>query len=82
MTARVRREDVIPNLPVPSNPRAHVCVVLSLNYPDMDDKEAELVKSFTRRALSTLIELGASFDLWDRYVETFLDWLDIPKGVN
>ena len=65
MTARVRREDVIPNLPVPSNPRAHVCVVLSLNYPDMDDKEAELVKSFTRRALSTLIERGASFDLWD-----------------
>ena len=25
---------------------------------------------------------GHSFDLWDRYVETFLDWLDIPKGVN
>ena len=27
-------------------------------------------------------EGGHSFDLWDRYVETFLDWLDIPKGVN
>ena len=25
---------------------------------------------------------GHSFDLWDRYVERFLDWLDIPKGVN
>ena len=27
-------------------------------------------------------EGGHSFDLWDKYVETFLDWLDIPKGVN
>ncbi|MBQ1357676.1 MAG: hypothetical protein IIY63_00485 [Oscillospiraceae bacterium] len=27
-------------------------------------------------------EGGHSFDLWDGYVESFLDWLDIPKGVN
>lgn len=65
MTLRVRREDVIPNLPVPTTPRAHVCVVLSLNYPDMDDNEAELVRSFTKLALTTLIQLDASFDLWD-----------------
>ncbi len=25
---------------------------------------------------------GHSFDLWDKHVETFLDWLNIPKGVN
>ncbi|MGE0215965.1 gamma-glutamyl-gamma-aminobutyrate hydrolase family protein [Mycolicibacterium sp.] len=65
MTVWVRREDVIPSLPMPTDPRAHVCVVLSLNYPDMDDNEAALVRSFTKLALTTLIQLGASFDLWD-----------------
>ena len=27
-------------------------------------------------------EGGHSFDMWDHYVEAFLEWLDIPKGVN
>lgn len=62
---RVRREDVIPNLPVPATPRAHVCVLASLNYPDISAADAALVKRFTHVTLSTLVELGASYELWD-----------------
>ena len=62
---RVRREDVIPNLPVPATPRAHVCVLASLNYPDISAADAALVRRFTRVTLATLVELGASYELWD-----------------
>lgn len=65
MTIRVRREDVIPNLPVPSAPRAHVCVLASLNFPGINEHDAGLVTRFTRTALATLVELGASYELWD-----------------
>ena len=62
---RVRREDVIPNLPVPATPRAHVCVLASLNYPDISAADAALVKRFTHVTQSTLVGLGASYELWD-----------------
>lgn len=66
---RVSREDVIPDLPVPENPRARICVIGSLNYPDISDDDVDLVKRFTHTALSTLLELGASYELWDTTAE-------------
>lgn len=77
MTARVRREDVIPNLPVPEDPRAHVCVLASLNFPGIGDSDSALIRRFTRVALTTLIELGASYELWDT-----TDPLDNPSGAG
>ncbi|HKV22784.1 MAG TPA: gamma-glutamyl-gamma-aminobutyrate hydrolase family protein [Mycobacterium sp.] len=62
---RVLMQDVIPDLPMPETPRAHVCVIGSLNYPDISAADIGLVKRFTRTALSTLLELGASYELWD-----------------
>lgn len=63
--SRVQRSDVIPDLPLPQTPRAHVCVLASLNFPDMGAAEAALIRRFTRVALTTLIELDASYELWD-----------------
>lgn len=65
---RVRVEDVTPDLPTPGWPRAHVCVLASLNYPDISAADAALVKRFTRVTLATLLELGASYELWDTTV--------------
>ncbi|MDZ4266212.1 MAG: gamma-glutamyl-gamma-aminobutyrate hydrolase family protein [Mycobacterium sp.] len=65
---RVRREDVTPDLPIPEVPRAHVCVLASLNYPDISAADAALVKRFTRVTLATLVGLGASYELWDTTV--------------
>lgn len=72
---RVLREDVIPDLPIPESPRARICVIGSLNYPDISGDDIELVKRFTRTALTTLIELGASYELWDSTVK-----LENPSG--
>lgn len=67
MTAgeRVLMQDVIPDLPMPESPRAHICVIGSLNYPDIGAEDIALVKRFTRTALTTLLELGASYEFWD-----------------
>lgn len=62
---RVRREDVLPDLPMPQTPRAHICVLGSLNYPDISAADVDLIRRFTRVALATLVGLGASFELWD-----------------
>lgn len=62
---RVLMQDVIPDLPMPESPRAHICVIGSLNYPDISAADIVLVKRFTRTALTTLLELGASYELWD-----------------
>jgi len=62
---RVLLEDVMPDLPMPENPRAHICVIGSLNFPGIGAEDIGLVKRFTRTALTTLVELGASFELWD-----------------
>jgi putative glutamine amidotransferase len=62
---RVLLEDVIPDLPMPESPRAHICVIGSLNYPGISADDVVLVKRFTRTALTTLLELGASYELWD-----------------
>ena len=65
MTRPVLREDVLPALPMPESPRAQVCVLASLNYPDISDADVALIKRFTKVALSTLVELGAGFELLD-----------------
>jgi putative glutamine amidotransferase len=62
---RVLLEDVIPDLPMPENPRAHICVIGSLNFPGIGAEDIGLVQRFTRTALTTLVELGASYELWD-----------------
>lgn len=65
MTVRVQPSDVQPNVPAPAQPRARVCVVVSLNYPGIDAAEADLVRRFTRVALTTLHQFGAGYELWD-----------------
>jgi hypothetical protein len=59
---RVLREEVIPDLPIRQTPRAHICVLGSLNYPDINPADVELIRRFTPVALTTLIELGASYE--------------------
>ena len=65
MTAVVRLEEVLPTRQLPEHPVAHVAVLVSLNFPDLDEPVAALVRRFTRVALETLVELGASFELLD-----------------
>ncbi len=72
---RVLLEDVMPDLPMPENPRAHICVIGSLNFPGIGAEDIGLVKRFTRTALTTLVELGASYELWDS-----TDELEKPSG--
>lgn len=45
--------------------RPHVAVLVSLNFPDMTEEVAELVRRFTGNALRGLTDLGASFELLD-----------------
>lgn len=61
----VRREEVeaTPAGGVPDGPR--VAVLVSLNFPDLTDPVADLVRRFTGCALQTLADLGASHDLLD-----------------
>jgi putative glutamine amidotransferase len=61
----VHVDEVTPSLPLPPDPAAHVAVLVSLNFPDMDEAVAALVRRFTRVALETLIQLGAAYDLLD-----------------
>ncbi|MET7339044.1 gamma-glutamyl-gamma-aminobutyrate hydrolase family protein [Nonomuraea sp. NPDC005650] len=65
MTIVVRLEEVTPLRPVAHDPVAHIAVVVSLNFPDLDEQMAGLVRRFTRVALETLVELGASYELVD-----------------
>jgi putative glutamine amidotransferase len=60
----VRFDEVDPGVR-PERPVARIAVVVSLNFPDMTEPVADLVRSFTGTALATLVELGASFELFD-----------------
>jgi putative glutamine amidotransferase len=42
-----------------------VAVLVSLNFPDLTPPVADLVRRFTRCALQTLVDLGASYELFD-----------------
>ncbi|MDZ7884715.1 MAG: gamma-glutamyl-gamma-aminobutyrate hydrolase family protein [Mycobacterium sp.] len=77
MTAVVHLRDVLPNLPAPEPPRAHICVLASLNYPDVSDADVALITRFTKVALSTLYELGADFEFFDTSVP-----LDNPSSAG
>lgn len=68
MTAVVRLEEVAPASPPGpggGGTGPHVAVLVSLNFPDMDDQVAGLVRRFTRVALETLVGLGATYELLD-----------------
>lgn len=65
MTAVVRVAEVTPPQPAPADPVAHVAVLVSLNFPDLHEPVAALVRRFTRVALETLVELGSSYELLD-----------------
>ncbi|MET8249100.1 gamma-glutamyl-gamma-aminobutyrate hydrolase family protein [Streptomyces sp. NPDC005202] len=45
------------------NPR--IAVLVSLNFPDLTEPVADLVRRFTRTALTTLRDLGAGYELLD-----------------
>jgi putative glutamine amidotransferase len=64
-TPVVRRDEVeaVPPGGTPDGPR--VAVLVSLNFPDLTDPVADLVRRFTRCALQTLADLGASYELFD-----------------
>lgn len=58
-------EEVTPARRVPIDPVAHVAVLVSLNFPELTEETARLVRRFTRVALEQLVELGASYELFD-----------------
>lgn len=61
----VRPTDVLPVRPDGIRPRARIAVVVSLDFPDMDEQIAGLVRRFTRVALQSLVDLDASVELLD-----------------
>lgn len=48
--------------------RPHVAVLVSLNFPDLTEPVAQLVRRFTRNALAALTRAGASYRLIDSSV--------------
>lgn len=72
---RVRRAEVIPDPPAPSIIRANICVLASLNFPGISAADVALIRRFTRLALTTLVALGARYELWDTSTA-----LDNPSG--
>lgn len=65
MTIAVHVEEVMPSVPTPAAPVAHVGVLVSLNFPGLTEETAALVRRFTRVTLETLVEVNASFELFD-----------------
>jgi putative glutamine amidotransferase len=48
--------------------RSHIAVLVSLNFPDLTEPVAELIRRFTRNALVALTASGASYELIDSSV--------------
>lgn len=63
-----RAEVDSPGALAPAEGRPHVAVLVSLNFPDMTEHVAELVRRFTSNALAALTAAGASYDLIDSSV--------------
>ncbi|MBO0845769.1 MAG: gamma-glutamyl-gamma-aminobutyrate hydrolase family protein [Nocardioides sp.] len=60
----VHRHEVEPGgAPAAGGPR--IAVLVSLNFPDLTEPVADLVRRFTRTALATLRDLGAGYELID-----------------
>ncbi len=72
MSIAVLKSEVMPaaSFGPPASPRARVAVAVSLNFPDLTEEVAGLVRRFTRVALETLWEVGASFELLDTSLES------------
>ena len=64
-TPVVRRDEVEAVPPGGPGDGPSVAVIVSLNFPDLTEPVAELVRRFTRCALQTLADLGASYELFD-----------------
>lgn len=60
-----RAEVEAPSALSPEPGRPHVAVLVSLNFPDLTEPVAELVRRFTRNALVAVTRAGASYDLVD-----------------
>ncbi len=65
MSSVVRLAEVLPAGPPPARPVARVGVVVSLNFPDLGEETAALVRRFTRVCLESLHAQGAAFELFD-----------------
>lgn len=63
--AVVRRDEVEAVPPGGHEGGPRVAVLVSLNFPDLTEPVADLVRRFTRCALQTLVDLGASYTLFD-----------------
>lgn len=65
----VTRAEVTPAAPLPrAAGRPHVAVLVSLNFPDLTDPVAALVRRFTWNALVAVTAAGASYELVDSSV--------------
>lgn len=66
ITPVVHRRDVEPSRPRTRAPgRPHVAVLVSLNFPDLTEPVAELIRRFTRNALDAVTAADASYELID-----------------
>ncbi|MER6983742.1 gamma-glutamyl-gamma-aminobutyrate hydrolase family protein [Streptomyces carpinensis] len=71
----VHRQEVEPDGAAPAGgPR--IAVLVSLNFPELTEPVADLVRRFTRTALTTLHDLGARYEL----VDTSADELGDPAA--
>jgi putative glutamine amidotransferase len=78
MSTLVVPEEVLPSGTPPEDPRAHIGVVAPLNFPDMTEEMAVLVRELISTTLATLWDLGATFDLLDP--STDLSGAQLPQG--
>jgi putative glutamine amidotransferase len=70
----VTRAEVEPARPLArAAGRPHVAVLVSLNFPDLTEPVAELVRRFTRNALEAVTAAGASYALVDSSVPDALE---------
>lgn len=61
----VTRAEVEPPAPTTPARGPSIAVLVSLNFPDMTEHVADLVRRFTRTALETLVATGAAYHLLD-----------------
>lgn len=80
MSTIISVDEVLPTGQAPATPRAHIGVVAPLNFPDMTEEIAELVRELVRVTLTTLWELDATFELLDPSVDMNDDL--VPSGCN
>jgi putative glutamine amidotransferase len=80
MSTEVLLDEVLPAGPAPASPRARIGVVAPLNFPDMTEEIAALVRELISVTLRTLWELDAEFELLDPSVN--MHGADVPENCN